>query len=109
MPEAGQDEDDDRPEPPPRVEEPETGEDEEDGPSQQPVASPEDRVERVPAVELSRGDQVDGGDDETPPRREERGVLHDVDAREGVPRQEKLEQLHGERVAEVDRPLGGRV
>ena len=109
MAQSRQYEDDAGPDPPAGVEEPEADERDEDRPPEEPVTPSEDRVERVSAVELARRNQVDGGDEEAPPGRHEGGMLDDVRARERVAREDELEHLDGERVAEEDRPLAERL
>src|SRR5258708_2595140 len=100
------------PHPPTRPLQPEDGEDDTKRQSEEALEAPEDGVDRVPAVELSERQQVQRRDEEPEPRREEDGMLDDVDARVGRAGEDLLEELDEDRVLEDHGPFrerGGRV
>ena len=110
MPEAHQADDEGRPHEPvdaaegePDQHEPGDGELRDEG-----VAAAEQRVDDVAAVELARGDEVQGGDEEPEPRRDAHRVKQDVEVgRQGAERQ-PLEELRQHGVAELDVGALGR-
>ena len=72
------------------------------------VAPAEQRIDDVAAVELARGDEVEGGDEEPEPRRDAYRMKQDVEVgRQGAERQpfEELGQ-HGIAELDVSAPLG---